>query len=457
MFKKVKNKKILFFKLMAVMLALPLFLSACKPGTSDLSSAEDSSSPDSTVSDPASEVKSSDSAASSGVESENDSKDASSEEVSLPDPTEAPTSPPTPTTEPASPTPAKPAEDIYAETIMVGDPNFKPGTLYKGPVVNFRKSKNDTASLGTWWWHLNGIVEPREVSRFIDGAEVKEMVDVDMILDMLIANKVTEIYLDVGRMIMTEEVIAQGGLTEDDIAAGLVSEAHVKGFVSKCSKYGIRVAALTGASGEGVLRWIDPDKKYHYLRSFMDKIADYNFYAAEDEKFYAIHLDVEPHTTAKWETNRARYTQWMADLTVEARKLCDKHGLELEYDIWSWFREDDLVTAPDGSTVNIVDLMTDQCHSLGIMSYFNGAYGQYDRATKGKLEYAIQNDCRLIAGSETIKITPSTITYYGSTSKKFIKEQDDLRGYFDESGFNNFGGAIHHVYAWYALMMKNFK
>ena len=59
-------------------------------------------------------------------------------------------------------------------------------------------------------------------------------VSVDMILDMLIANNVTEIYLDVvGKMIPWSEERAQGGLSEDDVAAGMVSESQVRGFVKK--------------------------------------------------------------------------------------------------------------------------------------------------------------------------------------------------------------------------------
>lgn len=118
---------------------------------------------------------------------------------------------------------------------QVGNANFKPGTLYKGPTLNFRKS-GDAVTLGVWWWNLQGIVQP------VDG------VNVDTMLDMLIANRVTEIYLDVSKMMPWDEEEAQGGLTEDDAAAGLVSERHVRGFVKKCNKYGIRVAALTGAS-----------------------------------------------------------------------------------------------------------------------------------------------------------------------------------------------------------------
>lgn len=124
----------------------------------------------------------------------------------------------TTTADTAGTTTTRPVDTDVPDAAQVGSADFKPGSLYKGPTVGFRES-GDTATLGTWWWDLSGIVRP------VNG------VSVDMILDMLIANNVTEIYLDVGKMIPWSEEKAQGGLSEDDVAAGMVSESQVRGFV----------------------------------------------------------------------------------------------------------------------------------------------------------------------------------------------------------------------------------
>ena len=71
-----------------------------------------------------------------------------------------------------------------------------------------------------------------------------------------------------------------------------------------------------------------------------------------------------------------------------------------------------------------------------------------------KLAYAKKNNCRLIAGTETIKITPTNITYYYSGKDKLVTEQGVLRQKLDGTGYNKLGGAIHHVYSWYELMTK---
>jgi hypothetical protein len=338
----------------------------------------------------------------------------------------------------SSTTTTKPSLGIPSAA-QVGSASFKPGTLFKGATLDYRKA-GESFTLGAWWWDLKGIVEP------VNG------VSVDMILDMLIANNVNEIYLDVSKMLPLDEELAQGGLTEDDKKAGLVSERHVRGFIKKCNKYGIRVSALTGAAGDSVLRWIDPANKYFYIKSFIDKIAAYQSYVAADEKFSAIHLDVEPHTHNSWKKNRAKYTQWLAGFVIETRKLCDKVNLPLEFDIWSWFRDYDTVKDETGATVNILDVMTKNCSALGIMSYFYTGAGQFDRATDLELEYAKKNNCRLIAGTETIKLPERNVTYYYAGKEKLIAEQSILRSKLDECGYKKVGGAIHHVYAWYALV-----
>ena len=157
---------------------------------------------------------------------------------------------------------------------------------------------------------------------------------------------------------------------------------------------------------------------------------------------------------AQWTNNRAKYTQWTCQMIIEARKLCDQYGLQLEYDVWSWFKATDMVTDENGVSMNVLDLLTKKCHALGVMSYFNTGDGQFTRATDDELAYAKKNNCRLIAGTETIKIDPSNITYYYSGKEKLMKEQEVLRAKFDGCGYKQFGGAIHHVYAWYALMKK---
>ncbi len=329
------------------------------------------------------------------------------------------------------------------EALMVGDPDFMPGTYYKDkPVLAFRE-KDDEVVLGTWWWYLHRIVEPDD-----------EGISVDMALDMLIANNVSEIYLDIGAMVPWAEEVAQGGLTEADSENDLVSERYVRGFVKKCNQYGIRVAALGGASGPSVLQWIDPQYQYRYMKDMVEKVANYQANAAEDERFYAIHLDVEPHTEESYGENRAKYNQWVADLVIATREECDRIGLELEWDIWAWITEEDMVTDQYGQSVNLLEVYTRECHALGIMAYTNTGIAQFERGTDVELSYAKKNNCRLIIASEMSKISPMNTTYYYSPRETAIAEQQILRQKIDECGYANMGGAIHHLASFYQYMTK---
>lgn len=332
--------------------------------------------------------------------------------------------------------------------LTVGDPDFKPGTYYtsKYPVFEFRK-KDDSKPFATWWWFLHRIVAPDENG-----------VSVDMALDMLIANNVNEIYLDIGAMVPWEIEYEQGGLAESDDANNLVSELAVRGFVKKCNKYGIRVAALGGSSLDEVVTWLDPQYKMVHMKNLISKVEAYNANCAEDEKFYGVHLDVEPFTESKYGENRELRNQWTADLILAASDECKRIGVELGWDIWAWTdAEKDMVTDRDGKKVNILELYTRECSTLCIMAYTNTAEAQYDRGTDLELQYAKKNNCTLIVASELTKCTPASTTYYFSTLNHTLENCKKLRSIIDNGEYQNMGGAMHHLGSFWQFMTKERK
>ncbi|MEG1886673.1 MAG: hypothetical protein RR177_00970, partial [Oscillospiraceae bacterium] len=146
----------------------------------------------------------------------------------------------------------KPSEIPFStETIIPGDPNFKPGSLYKGPTINFRK-KDDAASFGMWVWN----------NAFITGKDKEQGFDCDMFLDMAIQNNINEIYIGNTNVMSLETQVEQGG----ELDEGYMSEMQFRGFVKKCNKFGIKVELLVGASGPGTMDWMTPkeDKKNEY-------------------------------------------------------------------------------------------------------------------------------------------------------------------------------------------------
>lgn len=332
--------------------------------------------------------------------------------------------------------------------LTVGDANFKPGTYYKGyPTLEFRKD-GDSVAYGTWWWYLHRLVAPDDNG-----------VSVDMALDMLIANHISEIYLDIGAMVPWEAEEEQGGLTEEDDKNDLVSERVVRGFIKKCSKYGIRVSALGGSSEDAVVTWLDPKYNMIHMKNLVNKVAAYNANAAADERLYGVHLDVEPFTESQYGANRELRNQWTADLIIAARKECDRIGVELEWDIWAWTdAEKDMVTNQYGEKVNILDVYTRECHTLCIMAYTNTGAAQYERGTDLELQYAKKYGCRLIVASEMTKGSPASTTYYFSSLEQTLAEAKNLRALINQSGYvNKMGGAIHHIRSFWEYMTKNKK
>lgn len=343
------------------------------------------------------------------------------------------TTKPATTTTTKKPTTTTRPSVVVPDAAQVGSADFKPGSLYKGPTVNFRKD-GDATTLGVWWWSLKGIMEP------VNG------VSVDMALDFLIANKVTEIYLDVSAMMPWDEEEAQGGLSEDDIEAGMVSERYVRGFVKKCSKYGMRVAALTGDYA-----WINPDNTG--FEKYVEKFNAYQKAAAEDEKFYSMHLDVEPHQHPDFKTGeegRAKVMQLFADFAVnKAAPAAKEAGTLLEWDIPFWMT--DVVKDGKGNEVVLADLMAQLCDTIAIMSYRDTAEKILD-VSKEEIAYAKKYGHKIILGVETKSSEGDQVSFMEEGKAVMVEEMakvhESLKASFPDG---NFGMAVHQASVWYTL------
>ncbi len=302
--------------------------------------------------------------------------------------------------------------------------------------------------LGVWWWNLRLLTSPGQ-----NGVD-----DVDHALDLLLANHVNEIYLCIDAMQTYESAQKTGA----DPAK--VSELDVRGFVKKCARFGIRVAAMTGASGADSTGWLSESGRTARLSALTALVAGYNARAAADERFYALHLDVEPYNHPDYTTRRAEINQQTADLLIAARDACDRVGLELEWDIWAWTAQTDAVRDRDGQTVNLLDVYARECDKLCVMAYYNKADTQFRRATQtdgaadgGELDFAKKYGCRLLIASE---LTPNDdashadTTYANSTLAETQCEIERLRELIDASGYDGMGAALHHMASLYHYLVN---
>ena len=356
-----------------------------------------------------------------------DSQPDTSQQTSL----QSESSPPTRSQSDSKPLTAfKKADNLPAASVI--GKSFTKGSLHKGLSVNYRKA-DDKTTLGIWWWDITYLTAP------------KDGVSVDHILDCLLASNVTEIYLATGLMLPWSEQAVQGGTVDE----GMVSESDVRGFVAKCSKLGIRVAALGGATN-----WVVESDMGMGLYNFMDRVNEYQANANDDEKFYGIHLDVEPHTLDDFQMNRSKYCALLASLTANASEYAGKMNLLLEWDIFSYFDDKDKVFDPGtGTETTMLDVMFTYCDSIAVMTYYNNGLAQFERGEL-EVEYAKKHNKKIILSTETMKISPSSVSYYLPGRDVLVTESEVLRKKLEEAKAPKYGFAVHHAASFYALMNR---
>ena len=85
---------------------------------------------------------------------------------------------------------------------------------------------------------------------------------------------------------------------QGELKDGFVSEMELRGFIKKCSKYGIRVSMLTAMVDNAYAQWArkdDESQEYRATKRWVRLIADFNSRASgDDEKLYGVHIDLEP-------------------------------------------------------------------------------------------------------------------------------------------------------------------
>ena len=338
-------------------------------------------------------------------------------------------------------------EGFSIAPVQSGDPNFVPGSLYKGEKLTFRTAsdKKGEPAVGMWVWDC----------RMIKGISPDSDMSSDMLLDMLIQNGITEIYLGMQYYMDLETQIASKG----ELKEGFVSEMELRGFIKKCSQYGIRVSMLTAMVDNAYAQWArkeDESQEYRATKRWVRLVADFNSRASgEDEKLYGVHIDLEPD----WENGGEGLEtnlQDCADYLIRMRKYCDFYGVELTFDINAFLKEEWKAYDETGAYVCILDIFTKQCRQLTLMSYRRTAKGQYEL---GELElgYAAKNGCQLILGAETgdaSEMPPGerSITYFPMGAAYLIDQQNKLREMLDESGCESFGIALHHAVPFYTVM-----
>lgn len=281
-------------------------------------------------------------------------------------------------------------------------------------IMNFRK-QGDTNTLGVWWWSISTI----------KGSTGQKY------LDFCVLNSVSEIYLCIDGM-------SQSGST---------SYADVRAFVKKAGSMGIRVAALTGD-----YKWIEPGNTG--FQKYVDKFVSYQNSAAVDEKFYSMHLDVEPHQHPDFKTGtegRAKIMQWFADFAInKAVPAAKSAGTLLEWDIPFWM-SDEVKNPVNNSNIILAELMAKYCDTISIMSYRDTAQAMYNVSIE-EIEFAKKYGCKIVLGAETYSLEGDAVSYMEEGKAYMVSELYKLNNMLlKEFPNRNFGLAVHQIQRWFDL------
>ena len=254
----------------------------------------------------------------------------------------------------------------------------------------------------------------------------------DTYLDFCQKNRVSEIYLCIDGM--------------SEAANAKDTFADVRAFVKKAAAKGIRVAALTGD-----YQWINPGNTG--FQTYVDKFGAYQKAASKEERFYAMHLDVEPHQHPDFKTGadgRAKVMQLFADFTLQkAVPAAKAAGTLLEWDIPFWMT--DVVKDGSGASIVLAELMARECDTIAVMSYRDTAAAMWD-VSKEEIAYAKKYGHKVILGAETYSKEGDAVSYMEEGKTVMVSELTKLNAKLLSNLPNrNFGLAVHQIDRWYSL------
>ena len=219
-------------------------------------------------------------------------------------------------------------------------------------------------------------------------------------------------------------------------------------FVKAAGKRGMRVALLSGD-----VSWIYPGN-----RGFAETLKTYLSYqkdATPNERFYALHLDVEPHQDRKLSDERK--WQLYADFVLRAAADVHAAGEKIEWDIPFWL-EGIRVAFGECKGVSLLEVLMGVSDCVALMSYRDTAEAILD-ISKEELAIAAKGGVRVVLGAETGETGEgSIVTFFEEGSKVMDRELAKVEKALESAKVPAGAGiAIHHLGSWEKLLEKEDK
>jgi len=267
------------------------------------------------------------------------------------------------------------------------------------------KSRNNI-TFGTWIWRSAEIERP------------------DAVLGFLQPKGINEIYL---------------------VFDQRKTDSQYRHFIAKASEAGIRVA-LIGAQA----RWVLP-------HGFAERDSYFAFYeqyqqsSEPHEKFYGMHMDIEPHQLTEWQDDNPGTVKAYCEFVLLARQMADRTGTLLELDIPCWF-DKFICQDSNGDTINLIEFCIRHADTTLFMSYRDSGRGAVEFAMAG-LKLAERYGKKIALAFETGHIYEEiNITFDHLGTVPLARELKNLRQIV-ESEFRaaEVGYAVHHYNSWVVL------
>jgi hypothetical protein len=267
-------------------------------------------------------------------------------------------------------------------------------------------------------------------------------------MEFLKKEKVTEIYLCINNM--------------DNV--GQPTSLEVRTFVKKVKGYGMRVAALVDSidSKEKTI-CINPSNQSYY-DNVLSKFVAYQKVAVGDEKFYALHLDIEPEGCSDFDSSSTNHMQWFADFVIgKARSAANKASAELDVDVGYWY---DSYNVKDNSVTPALNIKLDEflvkyADTNIVMSYRKSA-DLIMSVSKKVIALAKKHNKKIVLSAETMNLGYNNPVHDNNNASfydlgkifmdgELLKVKERLGTEFPNK---KYGLAVHYMSSWYTMSEK---
>ncbi|MCY9762700.1 hypothetical protein M5X06_25680 [Paenibacillus alvei] len=212
-----------------------------------------------------------------------------------------------------------------------------------------------------------------------------------------------------------------------------------RSFVKKAQDAGIEMHAMGGHPA-----WALTENRQRIMK-LVDYVKRYNQAVAPEERFYGIHLDVEPYVLPEWSSSRDDVVaQWRENMNVFAQSVKADSKLEISVDLAVWL---DRTFLPDKPELSISEWMIGHMDHVTLMAFRNMAEGSNGivAVVKQEMQMADRLGKRIVVAVEMKEsFEGEHISFYDKGAEEMIKQLDKLPEMLAEH--SSYTGFMIHAY-----------